>query len=923
MARGPLSAKPARQTTGLALLLASLLCLGHSAAAQAIDLKFRPPDISPESLCVPGPTDSETIALWEEWDGKALPDRSVRDIRRDIARLGALDGVRWFDTTWRAIELLESAKNAPDAEAVLLMRIFALENAGRFDELAEGGYVRDLAARNGDLALSSMRVLSDLMRDGIGLSADPLLADDILVEAGYGGDVHALRQLAERQMAGTAPEGWDLPVEVTVTTAFTVAIGELDSSICERAQDIAVDYRLGRIVEADPQIAHDWYRFAADLGDAHAAWRVVKYHETGEGIARDNDLFITYLEKAANAGLPHAQIELARTLESGALAPRDLPRAKSLLQQAAASGDSQGLVQYASFLRRQVGSRPDLRGELRTAARALTSRPDAPGWAFRLLAEAEMETKGFLAARETAINLLRLAADHGDSEARLEAARLSLAEAPTDAEVDRALDDYSHVLSRDGGATPVKDMMAALICRAHGAIDATQARYWRERFAAITGGSPETLPVPLMDLRPDQHPREIASIQSGALNASPTSRAEWRRMTEDTAVFGPKPLANMATREIEGDREFLAQISVDLSLAQSGKERETLLARLRSRHHASGAAFAGLISASLFDAAYGPETLINLDAEESSRALATLSASAEAGFGRAMMVLARSVASPREIHKRYGAVIEIRGDYAAQVFAARLADDPQRHVARAMGTMPCTFQSVMEMSELARDLGNEGDLARWLEAADLLADGEAWRLNQIADAIMETNDDSLLPRAVTYLDTARKQGDPFAAADLFSLLLRRDRAAYEPERAIALLAKALELPNQDVLPGYLDALSDADAATRAMFNRRFDMMQIHRSAANSGDAKAMRIFGLRLREDANDAVSLGEATAWIQKAAEAGDVPAMFTLGEALAYGIGVSANRVEALDWLDRAAESGSQRAEEITRLVRLAQES
>ena len=908
---------------GLACVLGVALMSGGSPlAAQTIDLAFYPPNIPAVQVCEADTDRVGAADRWAGWDGTALPDMPLRQIRRDIATLRAADPVAWFDTVWQAVALLDAHAPSITDEAILLNQIATLEAAGRFQELVAGGYVLTLARQAPVLTISTKMQLSRLLRNGIGIDADPAWADALLVEAGYAGELKALFELAERQLDGTAPADWAIPLELTLTTAFSTTIGELDTAICDRAKTIARAYRSGRLVTANPELAEAWFRFAADLGDATAAWRVAEFHMAAEGIDKDNDTLLAYLEKAATGGLSYAIVELARVYEAGALAPKDIDRAAALMAGLAETGDMQGLMQRALFLRRQVAHDPSFQEALHEAVKSLSEHPQAPAWAFRDLAYAHLEKAGFWAGQDQARALFQKAADMGDTEARIQLAKLSLTQDPTLADVDAAIDTFDRVFPRRGGAAPVKEVIAALVCRAPGFVDEGMARSWLDRFDEINGLPAEMQASSVLALDPALHPMQIAAIQSEALHGTPTGIAEWRRITAAQILTGGGDASEWQPDQTDTDEMFIAQIMVDFALSPSQEDRAARLAALRARHQAVGPDFARHITVRLFKDAYGPDAMAQLSPQDRQTALDTLHASAAAGYGRAMMALAAQEAlrpAQRALYNRYKGAIADRGDYAAQVFAARLSDAPERYVARAMGTMPCDFRSTMEMLALAEHLKDAEGVDRWLQAAGVLADDRASRLKQMAHAVLRVEAPNAATDAVAYLQRASQKGDDDAAEDLFRLVLRPETAAYDPEGGVLLLAQAVTGGRLALLPGYLAALADADQSVRTVFEDRLDMDAVVGVAADSGHPAAMRLYALRLRDGAGNAAALGQSVAWLERAAGAGDTPAMVELGQMLAFGIGVTADRSAALRWLEEAAATGSPRAAEIMRLVRL----
>lgn len=900
-------------------LLGAALTAPALAERATLDLPFHPPALAPTAICTGGEAAPDPAALWQGFDGSRLPDKPMADLLKSLNRLRATDPVPWFDTIWSALDALERAHQPPEALTILTMRIALLEAAGRFADLDAGGYVRALAEAADALPSATQVTLARYLRDGIGIPADPARADALLVAAGFAGEPSALTEVARRQLEGTTPEGWVIPVELTVTTLLSTRIGELDPGICERASGIARAYQSGDLLTPDPQLAHDWYRFAADMGDAFAAWRVAEFHMQATGITRDTDLMLRYLRQAADAGLHFAQVELSRAHERGAVIPRDLARAEQILAEAAASGEIHPLTQHVLFLRRHAQVDPELDERLYRATQTLAAHPEAPAWVHRDLGAAVLDRQGRWAGRAAALAHFDRAQRAGDAEAALMAARLILADRPRLAAVDAALDTFDRVSHRTGGAQPIKDGIAAVICRSPGPIDQPLARYWLDRFAAINGlpddGGANGIAIP----DPAEHPFSYATAQSELLYGTPSTVAAWRaHIARDPArVAFWDGVAGADT-----DIRRVAALAHAYAVAATRDARMAVLAEVRALHQTRGAAFGAALPDQLFDAAYAPAAIAALDAAARARALDTLEASAAQGHGRAMEALAARLARPedqRALLDRFRAVIAARGDYHAQVFAARHAAQPAPFMARAQGVMPCDFRSVMTLLALAEAQGDPDTIDRWLTAATLLADDQPNRLKQLAHVLLRQGGPA--ERAVAHLARAQAMGDIDAGADLFRLVLRRDGPAYDPNRAIELVTAAAEAGAMAQLTAYLVALDRAEGPIRALFDAELDLLALTGAAAESGQPAAMRLYGLALRDRAQDAPALQAAHRWILRAAEAGDTPAMVAAGQALALGLGTDVNRADALYWLDRATAAGSSQAREITRLMRLSE--
>jgi len=916
-----------RRLSGLSVVLAAVLGFGFGSGAAAqgrttIDLDFQPPKIAPQSVCVSPPTDDETTDFWGHWDGRVLPDRPMRSIRRDITRLTQIDGVAWFETTARAMDLLERFDPAFTGQTALLLRIAALDAAGKFNVLSTSGLIARLADLGPALSPAGKMVLSRYVRDGIGIAADPAGADALLMDAGYSGDPKALLALAERQLAGEAPAGWSVPAELAVITAFGNTVGELDPTICDRTMRIAAQFRQGHIVTADPQLAHDWYRFTADLGSGHAAWKVVEYHMRAEGFAKSNDLLLRYLEQAAAAELSYAQIELGRVLERGALAPKDLPRAHALFEAASLSGDRRGLSQFALFLRRQEADNPSYRPRRLAVLKQLIARADAPGWAFAQLAEAVLQDQGRWAGMDIARDLLQEAVARGNLDGHLMLARLILADGPDAAGLDRAVDLLTHLVNERGGAQPMMMLSSALVCRTPDTPDPVTAAYWRDRAKAIGVGDSAHGAGPLLGLRIRTDGARLAEIQTYAISGSPDGLAMWRRVIEQAPFADDAMRQFWATYFVETDARLVARAKLDLTLTQKPGGHDVIFAALRERHRSAGPDFAGLLNHALMDGMYGREAMAKMAPETRAAALELLGQSAALGYGRAMLALAAlsgDAAERQSIYARFNSVIDADGDFAAQLFAAVQSNSPEYYMARAAGIMPCNFGAAIEMAAMSEELGDAAATARWLKVAGVFAEERTSQMITLARAYLRGGDAADFPRALDLLIEASLRGDPRGDAEMFRLRATPGTPIYDPIGAAGMIIVARDAGRSEALGLYLSAYRNADSATREMIASRLDMDQVYRVAAEGGDPVAMRVHGLVLRENAAQLSDLKAAMFWLARAAMAEDTIAMTEYGQALAFGIGVPVDRALALSWLERAARKGSERAAEITRLVGL----
>ncbi|MCA0943053.1 hypothetical protein LCM08_25290 [Salipiger pacificus] len=908
----------------LALALGMALgLLGGPSWGRTLDLEFRPPDLDIDPICVARPPDEETTAFWGAWNAEALPDWETAMVRRDLSRLMQIDPARWFDTAMAMIARLEERDPRFLGQNALLARISVMEAAGRFEELMRSGMVPRLAGYGDTLSAGSRTALARFYRDGIGVARDVAQADVLLISAGYAGNADALLTLSSMVLAGEAPAAWDVPLELAVTMAFGALVGELNTTICDRTARIAREYHSGEIVTKSPQLAHDWFRFTADLGDAHAAWKVVEYHLEAEGFAKSNDLLLKYLRQAADAGLPYAEIELGRQYESGALLPHDLNEALELYERAAVDGARAGLTRVALFLELHAADFPDKRPRRLEALRALVALEDAPGWAFTRLATAVLKDKGRWAGAAEARALLEEAVKREDLDGTVSLAELLLAQPESPGDFDRAVDLLSRAVSVSGGVTPLKVLSSAFACRAQDAPRMQEAAYWAELERATDTANLDLPGEKLVFLSPRSDPLVFAVLQSHALYGRPSAVAGWLKLLEkDPATTG-----EMRAFWLEYSKRYglVSDALMKLDLELDGR-RDAMLdeaRQLRNVYARSGPSTALMLAEMLLGGAPGDAPLQRM--EEQAEALELLEVPAEQGMGRAMQLMAdhaRTAVERQEIFERYREVIARDGDFEAILFAVPFlapGAERTRYLARAKGIMTCDYKSAISMANVSI-LTGEGETAEhWIEVATQLLGDNAWAMTDLAKTVLALGKPGARPAAVALLTRARAMGDQTASRTLFELAIASGTDSYDPQKAAEMLTEASANAEYELLAGFLARLRRADDRVRVFIGQMLDMSDLYRRAAESGDLISMRSYGLYLQDTAISPAQLAEASDWLRRAAEGGDTAAMSEYGEALAFGIGVAPNPDQAIHWLERAAAQGNQRAAGITRLVRM----
>ena len=258
-----------------ALALTPVAGFGQSAP---ITLDFLPPTIAPRDVCNILPElEVEEIDDREGEDEELQDIDRVRFLRRDIRTYMAEDPVGFFDFIDALIVRRASIDEKFSDIDATFARIDLMLRAGREDTLREAALVEGLRATVPDMTSGQRVQLARLYTDGTGVAPDVAYAQVLIREAAYGGNALALLEIAQLENQGVLVEGWDAPLDLTITMAFGGILGTLDSGVCRRAERIAQEYVNGDIVAANPALALAWFRFAADMGGADSAWRLVQH----------------------------------------------------------------------------------------------------------------------------------------------------------------------------------------------------------------------------------------------------------------------------------------------------------------------------------------------------------------------------------------------------------------------------------------------------------------------------------------------------------------------------------------------------------------------------------------------------------------------------------------------------------------------
>ncbi|MEM8631923.1 MAG: hypothetical protein AAGF74_11840 [Pseudomonadota bacterium] len=892
---------------GVALAASNMV----SAQADPVPITFDPPALSPQNICVARDPEHVLIDRWSGWTGGPLPQADLGRTRTDIRRLRQLDPKTFAPTIEAIIAALRSVDPSYTETHAELDLIELLVASGDFRRLTTERLVHRFVDKSETLSPRFRNAAAKLLITGVGIEKDSSRGLALLKQSAYAGNADALLELAAMALRGEDIPDWEIEPELTITMALGALVGELNPTICERIWRIAREFHNGDLVKKDLATAEAWFRLAADLGDATAAWKVAEYHMDSEGFAKSNTQLLKYLRQASDAGLVYAQLELARILEVGALTPQDIPGAYALLRDASRTGDTTALIRFVSFLESHGEGYGDSAGDRLGALRQLARQPDAPGWIYTRLADDLIARNGRWAAADEAQALLEIAVDRNDRDALGKLATILLSSGDPDA-MARAIDLLTLAVTRHGVSQPLDALQGVYMCRLPGAPFEETADYWAsleqdsgsntlmlnaEQIAALSGGHAQF---------------DLASLQSQALYARPTALASYLSYLERSEASAEKRAFWRAYSD-NFDEVAKARAKLAIDLAATDSEKWSALELMRE------AASAGDNSAALELAALLLELNGDRDAVRQ-EVRAVLTPLAEAGTGNAITLLVTvdpAGAESRLRHfRQFEDVIEANGDPEALIFALPFVTEEKRaiYLDRIVGRMQCDFKSSVRLAEALHEIGLTDMARHWIDTAGKLSEDTPWKLVKLGDSYRDYvgNEEGARLMMASYRD-ALGRGSQTARFRLLGHYTDATDPNYDPEAAGDLLTAMIESVSTDVAAVALNYYRGSDDLVQAAVDARTDVAVHYARAAEAGNLVAMREHSRALRERARTGEDMRIAVSWLKRAAEGGDAAAMFELAQAYAFGIGITADATEAAAWVSEAAARGHTRAGEL----------
>jgi TPR repeat protein len=906
-----------RQLLSLTAVLALSIGAPVMTRAQTLDLPFLPPKVEPQDLCSPAARAAEEQLEAEGREAELNDKLRIRYISRDILRLQAEDPDRWFDfimalIDWRALIDIEFAGN--DA---LLAKIKLYVDAGRIEALQQEGLIDQLRNSGSQVTNAQKVALSHYYANGIGVVMDEAIAEGLLLDAAFGGNSDALLNIARRSLQGRPVVGWDAPLDLTVTLALGGMLGQMNSGVCASAERIAREYLRGDVVSRNPDIAMAWYRFAADLGGANAAWRIVEYHLSADADRKDNAEMLKYLRLAVERGVAIQESQVARIKAASDVTEEELT---SILGYNYSADDGTNRPQVSRYFQLTVNidaDMPEEEGTYLLYLKELTAIDAAPGWVFTELAKEITVRQGLWAGEPEALPLLEEAANRRDPEGMQLLAKRLLRYRDDPARLNRAINVLEEAVARFGMMSAMQDLDTLFRCQAPDAPRLGEADLWQRNYRASQDRSVTISPTDLMSLDPFKKPEMIAQIQSQALEDRPDALSNYLQRVQMDPWSTDRAYRIWAARTNASDKAMELFAELEFSLATNPAERNLALELFRRVYLNNGVTTAlDLAIALVEDNGRDPAV-----AEE---ILALLNKSANRGEGASIRLIARLLEgreSGQAIYERYAQAIEDRGDFLALTYAIPYvsSDKIDDYIDRAVSQMNCTTKDTDEVGEVYGKLGLADGSFQWRQIGLAVEGGNSLAKLGVTDqqyALFNTG------AAATQIEVEKRgleAGDPAALRSLFALTADPDLPGYDPEAAAGYLSEMLSRGGSAEEAWVVSYYRKSAPELRRVIEQKIDMAAVYQKAAQAGDLSAKVEYALLLRDQAQSLVDLQESARWLQEAAESGNTAAMVEFGQVLAYGIGVPQDRNQALVWLQQAEEAGDVKARDLARLVRL----
>lgn len=278
-----------------------------------------------------------------------------------------------FDTQGVALGRYPNEVDPETASAACLEAVVAYPEVARFRaqlgraRVLAGRYtegVADLEAASAAGHLTARWMLGSLLVEGRGVPGDTARGLALMRSAAEAGDPGAMNELGRLHLrGGPVPKDRDLAVdwlERAAAAGHTFAYNNLGTLLLQ---------------EGAAARAKELFTASAEAGDMFGWNNLGWLYETGRGVERDLPTALRWYTRAAEAGQPHAFLNLARLLRSGGPGlAADPELAAYWLAAGAERGNIWGHVQLARLKLEGAAGARDETAAARLLARAATAR---------------------------------------------------------------------------------------------------------------------------------------------------------------------------------------------------------------------------------------------------------------------------------------------------------------------------------------------------------------------------------------------------------------------------------------------------------------------------------------------------------------------------------------------------------------------
>ncbi|MEP5153364.1 hypothetical protein [Planktotalea sp.] len=902
-------------------LIAALALTPMIGFAQSLPLKldFLPPTLAPRDLCnAPAPTDGVSDFRTEGGKQELTNVERIGYLRSDIQRYMNADANQYFAFVNALItqqSLIDESFTNVDA---IFARIDLMLRAGQGEQLREQRIVASLRERASELTNGQRVKLALFYEEGIGVAPDPLFSQELIREAAYAGSALALLEIARLAGQGILVEGWDAPLDLTVTMAFGGILGPLDRSVCQRAERIAQEYIKGDLVAPNPSIALAWYKFAADMGGSQAAWRIVEFHLNADAKTKNNVELRRYLDLAVRLGVTVDDASSAALVASGAVSENELAAILGFNFDQDKRRTRAAIAPYLDLVVNIDSLEPDEDSLLLDYLWEITKLPEAPGNIYTRLAAEILGRKGRWAGEAEAMPLLEEAARRGDGLGQRRLANMLLRYRDDPVQLARTESLLMEAVSRHGLSVAMNDLDSLYRCRTPDAPRLRLANEWAQSYAASERANVSVSGVDLLSLSPDRDPEVISLIQSLALDRRSQMVAAHAQRVQSNTLAANEALQFWADMLSNSSQALELFAKYEFSLAQSPAQRDLAVEFFRRVYLNNGVATALDLAVALVEYnARDPEI-----AEEIVQLLTMAGRRGEGGAIRLLSRLQSGVRSEAAVYAQFADSIEKRGDFLAMMFALPHVPRVQvdDYVDRAVSLMSCTSKDVEELASAHAKVSDQNGAFHWHKIALNIDGGHALSKLGLSDRQTGLFDKGAAPDPVARAQRSLAEGDPNALMRLIQLTSNPGLPSYNADAASRYFETGIEQGDTDRLVALAAIYRASSDEVRRAIDARVDMDDVLLRVARGGDVAAAYALGMRLRDTAKDASGLAQSLSLLEAAALRGHRDAMYETGFALGFGLGRAADVAGAIKWLEQAATVGHPDAGALAKSLRIA---